>query len=281
MRLLVRAPWVALMALILCVALPVASLRAEADSKRLDEFLRITGFDTALESIRLSADQAPMMLGMRAGDFGAEWSRIVGDVFATDIMHDMAREILAETLEDELLDHAVAFYDSDLGRRLVQAENASHMFEDDKKKEDEGNQIVDGLVRHSSPRLELLKRLNRASNAEGSSVQALQEIQVRFLMAAATAGVIDLPMNESDLRAAMRSQEGALRLAIGENALRSGAYTYQSFSDDEILAYAEALEDPVMQQVYTLMNAVQYEIMANRFEEVAHRLSGVQPSQDL
>ena len=45
--------------------------------------------------------------------------------------------------------------------------------------------------------------------------------------------------------------------------------------------YAEALEHPKMQQVYALMNAVQYEIMANRFEEVAARLSSMQPSQDL
>jgi hypothetical protein len=36
-----------------------------------------------------------------------------------------------------------------------------------------------------------------------------------------------------------------------------------------------------MQQVYTLMNAVQYEIMANRFEAVAARLAAMQPSQDI
>ena len=52
-------------------------------------------------------------------------------------------------------------------------------------------------------------------------------------------------------------------------------------SDEEVLVYAKALEEPQMQEVYALMNAVQFEIMANRFEEVAQRLGTMQPSQDL
>ena len=65
------------------------------------------------------------------------------------------------------------------------------------------------------------------------------------------------------------------------SALINAAYTYQAFSDAEVEAYAEALEDARMQKVYALMNAVQYEIMANRFEAVAARLPGMQPSTDL
>ena len=80
---------------------------------------------------------------------------------------------------------------------------------------------------------------------------------------------------------AMRAQADELGAQIAANALANAAYTYQSFSDDDLLAYAEALEHPEMQQVYTLMNAVQYEIMANRFEAVATRLAAMQPSQDL
>jgi hypothetical protein len=41
------------------------------------------------------------------------------------------------------------------------------------------------------------------------------------------------------------------------------------------------LEHPLMQQVYALLNAVQYEITANRFEALAYRLQDLQPAQDL
>ncbi len=36
-----------------------------------------------------------------------------------------------------------------------------------------------------------------------------------------------------------------------------------------------------MQEVYELLNAVQYHIMADRFEHLAGRMAGLQPAQDL
>lgn len=276
-----RVPQLAL-TLLLLTALSLLSQPAQAASKeRLEAFLEVTGFDVALESIRLSADSAPQMLGLQAEDFGSEWSRLVREVFDTQLMHDIAIDILSQTLEEDLLDHAADFYASDLGQRLVVAENASHMKEDDELKSESGTAIIDGLVRIGSPRVALLTRLNSASDVEDVSVQAIQEVQVRFLMAAAAAGVIELRMEEPDLREALRSQEGDMRTSIKQNALANAAYTYQAFSDGDVEAYAEALENPKMQKVYALMNAVQYEIMANRFERVAERLSGMQPSQDL
>ncbi|WP_386626407.1 DUF2059 domain-containing protein [Sulfitobacter geojensis] len=264
------------------VALALQSQPARAaDPDRLEAFLEVTGFDVALESIRLSADSAPQMLGLSADDFGSEWSRLVREVFKTELMHDMALDILSKTLSDDLLDHAAGFYASDLGQRLVVAENASHMVDEDGLKSESGSSIIDGLVRIGSPRVQLLTRLNEASDVEDSSIRAIQEVQIRFLMAAAGAGVIELRMDEPDLREAMRSQEGEMRRSIKANALANAAYTYQAFSDQEVADYADALADPRMQKVYALMNAVQYEIQANRFEEVATRLSAMQPSQDL
>lgn len=278
---ILRAP-IYVFALVLSLVVGVQAQTVEpADPEKLEAFLEVTGFDVALESIRLSADSAPQMLGMAADDFGSEWSRLVREVFDTDLMHDMALDILGKTLSEDLLTHAADFYASDLGQRLVVVENKSHMNEDSDLKSESGTAIIDGLVRLGSPRVALLTRLNAASAVEDSSIRAIQEVQIRFLMAAAGAGVVELTMDEADLRAAMQSREGELRTAIKASALANAAYTYQAFSDDEIAAYADALAAPKMQEVYALMNAVQYEIQANRFEEVAARLSGMQPSQDL
>ncbi|MGB5866230.1 MAG: DUF2059 domain-containing protein [Sulfitobacter sp.] len=252
-----------------------------AEVERLEAFLEVTGFDVALESIRLSADSAPLMLGLEAADFGSEWKRLVSEVFETGLMHDMAIDILGKTLSEPLLSHAAEFYATDLGRRLVEVENRSHMIEEDGLKSESGSQIIEGLNSIDSPRVAILERLNAASGNEDSSVRSIQEVQIRFLMAAAGAGVIELQMDEPDLREAMRSQEDELRSNLRRSALESSAYTYQAFSDAEMITYAEALEHPDMKEVYGLMNAVQYEIMANRFEAVAERLRVMQPSQDL
>ncbi|MGC1495982.1 MAG: DUF2059 domain-containing protein [Sulfitobacter sp.] len=281
MRALLRFPFFLTCVLALAAVAHLSTPAKAADPTRLEAFLEVTGFDVALESIKLSADSAPEMLGLQADDFGSEWSRLVGEVFATDIMHDMALDILGNTLSDDLLTHAADFYASDLGQRLVVVENKSHMVEEDGLKSETGTEIIDGLVRIGSPRVAILNRLNSATDVEDTSIKAIQEVQIRFLMAAAAAGVIELRMEEPDLREAMRSQEDEIRTSIKANALATSAYTYQAFSDDEVTAYAEALEDPKMQKVYALMSAVQYEIMANRFEAVAERLANMQPSQDL
>lgn len=276
-----RLPFLPLLSAALIALMASLSPAKAADMDRLEAYLEITGFDVALESIRLSADSAPAMLGVEAEAFGSEWSRLVNEVFATPIMHDMALDILSETLSDELLTHAADFYASALGKRLVVAENRSHMVEEEGLKSESGAQIIEGLTRLDSPRLDILTQLIEATDSTGGAVRAIQEIQVRFLMAAAAAGVVELRMDEADLRAAMRAQEGEMRASIARGALSNAAYTYQAFSNEEVQIYADALEHPQMQEVYALMNAVQYEIMANRFEAVAARLADMKPSQDL
>ncbi len=265
---------------VVSLSLATSAIATEANEK-LENFLTVTGFDVALESIKLTASSAPQMIGLDADDFGLQWTGLVEEIFDTGLMHDMAVEILEQTLDDDLLDHAVEFYDSDLGRRLVVVENASHMKEDEELKTESGEAIVAGLLRIGSPRLEELKRLNAATGSEDASIHAIQEVQVRFLMAAATAGVIELQMDEEMLRQSLKSREGEMRRSMQINGLASSAYTYQAFSDAEITAYADALENPKMQKVYALMNAVQFEVMADRYEAMALAMSGLEPSQEL
>lgn len=262
------------------MAATVASVQA-ADRDKVEAFLQVTGFDVALESIKLSASSAPQMLGLEANDFGAQWTLMADRVFDTDVMHGLAMDILEKTLSDEMLIHGVEFYASDLGQRLVAAENTAHMIEDDEIKRRVGTDLVAEMVASDAPRVGYLKQMNAAVGSLDTSLRSIQEIQVRFLMAAAGAGVIELRMDEPDLRALMQSQEPELRISLAEGALSGAAYTYRDFTDDEILAYADALEQPLMAQLYELMNAVQFEITANRFEALAAEMADLQPAQEL
>lgn len=268
--------------LMLACLLCAAALSAQAaDRARLEAFLQVTGFDVALESIKLSASSAPEMIGLETEAFGSEWTRLTQQVFDVAIMQDMALDILQQTLEPSELEHAADFYASDFGQRLVAAENASHLNPDEEIKREMGDAIIRGLRQIESPRLDYLRRMNVASDSANIGVRAIQEIQVRFLLAASAAGVIGLQMDEPDLREVLRRDEADLRDAIEASALSGAAYTYQAFGDLEVLEYAKALEHPSMKEVYNLMNAVQYEIMANRFETLAAAMANLQPSEEL
>jgi Uncharacterized protein conserved in bacteria (DUF2059) len=276
-----KAVFLAFVLALALIGLAFAGTAQAAERDRVEAFLNVTGFDVALDSIALTAEAAPDMLGIDASDFGANWNRLTQEVFDTAVMRNMALDILEQTLSDELLAHAAGFYASDLGRRLVVAENAAHMQKDESVSQTEGMQIVADLVQQGSSRLALLRRMGRAIDVADTSLRALQEIQMRFLLAASAAGVIDLEMDRDGLRAFLKSQEGQLRRAIRQSALIASAYTYRDFSDADVLAYVEALEEPRMRQVYELLNAVQYEIMANRFEVLAARMAELEPGQDI
>ncbi|MBY6065677.1 DUF2059 domain-containing protein [Leisingera aquaemixtae] len=266
----------------LCLACwAMAHPAAAADRERVEAFLEVTGFDVALDSIALSASSAPDMLGVDAGAFGSQWTEMSEEVFDTTQMRGLALDILESTLDDEALDHAAAFYASDLGKRLVRAENSSHLVEDDEVKQLAGNRIISDLVKAGSKRVAMYQRMGSAIDAAGTGVKALQQIQFRFLMAAAAAGVIELELDADELRALMKDQEGELRLSLQASSLAAAAYTYQEFTDAEVQAYVEALEEAPMQRVYELLNAVQYEITANRFEELAHRMAELTPGEDI
>jgi len=278
-KLVGRRPALCLMAVVALLLGGMGHAQA-AERDRLQAFLSVTGFDVALDSIALSAKDAPAMLGMDSSDFGDAWSTTADEVFDTQNMRDTAMDILEQTLDDDLLAHAAGFYASDLGERLVQVENAAHMADDDEKAEI-GENLVNRMAQEDAPRLTVLRNLTRAVNSDDVSVRAVQEIQVRFLMAASYAGVLDTELDEGNLRAILRENEDDLRQSLRKSSVVAAAYTYRDIPEGDLQAYLEALQDPKMQRVYELMNAVQYEIMASRFESLAARMAEIEKGQDL
>lgn len=262
------------------LSIGLASATWSAERADVEAFLKVTGFDVAIDSISLSAERAPEMLGLDAGDFGTEWRFLSKQVFDPTFMKERATNILVETLDNDYLNHAAAFYASDLGLKLVEAENISH-FEDDTVKYDTGRQMVADMVKEGSARVEMLRRMNHAIDPNDIGPLAVQEIQVRFILAAAFAGVIELGLDEDALRAALAENENAMRLEMEASSLANAAYTYRNFSDADVLAYTEALENPDMQLVYELMNAVHFEVMMNRFETLAVKMGNLSPQEDL
>ena len=155
------------------------------------------------------------------------------------------------------------------------------MVEEGDTKQIAGERIIADLVKSGSKRIALYHRMGRAIDAAGSGLRSIQQIQFRFLMAASAAGIIELQLDAEGLRAFQRDQEAEMRMALRAANLAGSAYTYQNFSEDEIEAYVEALEAPLMQQVYELLNAVQFEITANRFEALAYRMKELGQGEDI
>ena len=251
-----------------------------ADRTKIAQFMAVTGFDVALESMRLSARDAPTMLGLDADDFGLSWSRLADRIFEPEALKNDALEILDNALTDDVLAHATQFYGSKLGQRLVTAENESHglEFED---REAEGARLAQALSARGSPQPQYFLDMAESIGYVGATIKAYREVQVRFLMAASLAGLIDQRFDEVDLRAMLAQQDDEVRRAMVENLIVANAFTYRDFTDSEIEIYRDALAMPQMMEVYELMNAIHFTIMADRFERMALEMVNLTPTQEL
>ena len=264
------------MSLLFCTVMPVKS----ADRAQIAQFMAVTGFDVALESMRLSARDAPTMLGFDADDFGLSWSRLADRMFEPEALKSDALEILDKALTEDVLAHATGFYGSDLGQKLVTAENESHglEFED---REVEGARLAQALAARGSPQPQYFLDMAESIGYVGATIKAYREVQVRFLMAASLAGLIDRRFDEVDLRAMLAQQDDEVRQAMSDNLIVANAFTYRDFTDREMEIYRDALAMPQMMEVYELMNAIHFTIMADRFERMAVEMVKLTPTQEL
>lgn len=260
--------------------LVTASGAFASDEDQIRSFLKITGFDVAIESIQLGAMAGPGMTGEDPEVFGRQWQELAREVFEPDAMVEDAIEMLAAVLPQDVLDHGMAFYESPLGQRLVEVENESHMT-DDAVKYTEGAEIVADLLEAGDLRVQLYKAMGDAIGSTDVAIRSLIEIQVRYLMAAMAAGASDLELDEDDLRGILQSQSDQMREGIEENSLIANAYAYRAIGEADLIDYLAALQDPRMGQVYEILNAVQFEIMANRYETMASRLDELAPETEL
>jgi len=251
-----------------------------ADRAQIAEFMAVTGFDVALESMRLSARDAPEMLGLDADDFGLSWSRLADRIFEPESLKSAALDILDKALTQDALTHATGFYGSELGQKLVAAENESHGldFED---RESEGARLAQALSARGSPQPQYFLDMAESIGYVGATIKAYREVQVRFLMAASLAGLIDQRFDEVDLRAMLAQQDDEVRRAMADNLIVANAFTYRDFTDREMEIYRDALAMPQMMEVYELMNAIHFTIMADRFERMALEMVNLTPTQEL
>lgn len=259
----------------------MTSITAHAtDRDKLRAFLVITGFDVAIESLQQNAMAGPGLAGDAPGEFGAEWVRLAEEIFDPSQMIERTIDMMAAVMPEDLVDYGAAFYASDLGQLLVEVENASHMTSDAERYV-EAEKLVEAMMQGDSPRIQMFRDLGDAVGGVEQSVRSAIEIQYRYYLAAMNAGTVDLEMSAEDLRLVLESQADGIRQNVQIYSMLGSAYTYKDISDAALGAYVEALMEPKMQQVYEILNAIQFEVMAERYEDLAIALAELAPQQDL
>jgi hypothetical protein len=100
-------------------------------------------------------------------------------------------------------------------------------------------------------------------------------------MAAMGSGLIEQRLDEPDLRNMLAKEDASIKEQMLKNIVIANAYTYRDFTDREIAKYRGALSTDEMKEVYELMNAIHFAIMADRYERLAVKMVKLHPLQEL
>lgn len=253
---------------------------AATDRGRLQAFMEVTGYDVVIDSLQLGAMAGPGLVGDAPATFGGQYRRLAQEVFDPKVMRARALDILSAVMPETLVDAGADFYASDLGQKMVTAENAAHVTDDGIVAET-GSALVDAMRKDDPARIDILNDLRDAVGSEEVAQRGAVEIQVRFILAARAAGVLPDGPGETELRAILLDAAKEQSAENATYALISNAYTYREISDEDLRAYVEALKSPEMSQVYEILDAVQYQVMIERYEALGARLGDLAPQQDL
>jgi hypothetical protein len=256
------------------------AMAGPADPAKLKAFVEVTGYNVIISSLQQGAMAGPGMVGNVEDAFGKQYEALAKEVFDPEVMNARALEMLGATLTEELVDYGADFYASELGQRLVVVENQSHMA-DDQERMAEGGRLMQELTAEDPERLQVLNDLATSVGSTDISITALVEMQVRFTLAAMAAGAIPNSLSEQELR--LRSTEAmeALRPQIEVMGVVGNTYTYRALPTDDLAEYVRVLKTPEMQQIYEALNAIQYQIMIEKYQELGARMGELQPETEL
>jgi hypothetical protein len=240
----------ALRFLLAIALLPALAAAGPATDARIDELLHMSGLWNQLAQIeaQVKAGAAQSQAEAKGGGPGAltdaQYKRLqaaIGVAFAADRLRSAARKEFTDALGAGEVDDVLGWLSTDLGKRATRLEEESGEMEAAKRMEREAPALLAALPASRVERFEKFVRLTRAGESMASSLINVMTAVV-YGMALAT------PPSDTSLadtvRERLESQRPQLVAKYTKEAVLQFAYTYRTFSDEEIDRYIAFAETP-------------------------------------
>lgn len=207
-----------------------------ADLMRVDDTAWILAFEgqRAAEGLR-SNPELPA---------SAEWTQSIAAIYDAQNMHDRVLDQMHERLDDVDLSAALEFYESDLGVRLVEAEITSRAQISNPDIHARMEQEALTALTEDAPHLKGVRQLIEVNDLIGRNVENGMNSRLALLR-----GIYADRIDDSELTSmVMDDYEDT------ERSTRDWVYTfmnaaYSSFTQEELLEFAEFLESDAGQDV--------------------------------
>lgn len=175
---------------------------------------------------------------------GAAWADKVAGIYAPAREMPIFIDAFARALEGVDTAPAIAFLESDLGRRAVRLETDARRALLDPANEEAATLRAEEMLAEESPRLALLDDFIAAGDLLEANVAGAMNANLAFYKALRAGGAFPYEMTDADMLADVWSQESDIRTETHDWLVSYLALAYDPLSDDDLRAYTAFSQTP-------------------------------------
>ncbi len=235
---------------------PVAALAeavTEAAEAQVGALARVMLIPETLDVLREEGIDYALSLDkdLFDGSGGAAWRDRAEALNDRDLMQRRFDRAFAEAVagDEEMVGAAIAFFDTERGKRLLSLEIEARRALLDDAVEDAARARVEAMAAARDPRLDLLRRFAEANDLIEMNVQGALNANLAFYRGLAAGGGGVTHLSEEDMLADVWSQEAEVRKETQAWLFPFLALAYASLSDDELEAYVSFSGTPAGQRL--------------------------------
>lgn len=225
--------------LTVALALPLPALAEIAP--RMGQLFDLIGLKQTVEIMREEGLEygADLQAELFPGQATELWTRDVDRIYAHEAMLDLVRQAMADALEGDDIEPIIRFFDSALGRQLVELEVSARRAIMDDDVEELAKTRFEDLAAELDPRVKLLEAFVEANDLVETNVTGALNANLAFYQALNEGGAFGEELPESELLADVWSQETEVRTDTASWVFSYLNMAYDPLEADELQAYID------------------------------------------
>jgi len=248
--------------------------------------------DRLIKALRLDEDLAVMRTegidytntidkDMLAGRGGAAWKKAVAGIYDLQRMEAFAHEAFAVELEGRDIAAMIAFFESDLGRRIVSLELSARQALLDKDIEAASKQTVEQMRSAGDPRLELIRALIEAGDMINLNVASALNSNYAFYLGLTEGGDNRTTRAPDEILNDVWAQEPAIRKDTKAWLYSYLVLAYGPLSDDDLRAYLDFSRSPPGEALNAALFSAFDQLFANISRRLGAAVGQIRRAEDL
>ncbi len=225
--------------LLLVGLVPAPAPAQGAEAARIEPLYQALAMPDILQIMRLEGLEYGRELAQElfAGQSNPGWSGTVSEIYDVERLDAVVRAALLRELEGHDLAPMVAFFESDLGARIIGLEMSARTAILEPEIESLAQEVLDTLRYENPPRLALLEAFEAANDLIENNVVGAMNSNYAFYVGLSEGGAFGEAFAEEDIIADVWSQEATIRVETEDWLMAYLALAYQPLTDAELREY--------------------------------------------